>query len=100
MLSVVKKGVLCVQCVSEVADLADWILDVTWLYWKDSDNFEVAIVTAHNVLTCYAVVKGVSHMACYRSEVSCILYPMMTNSYLAMEILYVASLTFSEGILH
>lgn len=72
-----REGALYLQCLCEVVELSDWILDMNWVNWKDSDNYQVVLISAHNVLTCYAVEKGVPVLTHYRNEVSCILYPML-----------------------
>lgn len=61
--------------VSEVVQLADWLLDVTWLDWKDPDNYEVVAITAHNVLVKHKLVDGNLVSTQYQNEVRCILYP-------------------------
>lgn len=64
---------------SEVVELADWILDVKSLSWTDPDNYEIALITTHNVMVLYRVSNKVPKCIYHRSEVSCILYPKLTN---------------------
>ena len=61
--------------VTEVALLADWLLDVAWLSWEDTDNYGVLAITAHNVLIKHCMVKGELVSTRYPNEVICILYP-------------------------
>ena len=63
------------QCVSDVVELADWILDAILLRWEAEDSYAVAVMTAHNVLISYVVRDGKPVVDQYPSEVSCILYP-------------------------
>ena len=59
-----------------VVELSDWILDVTWLEWRGCEDYQLAILTAHNLLIHHVVENGRSVSTCYRNEVSCILYLM------------------------
>lgn len=61
--------------VCKTVELADWLLDMMWLEWKDPENYLVAAVTAHNVFCKHEVVRGELVSTHYRNEVSCILYP-------------------------
>ncbi len=69
------QGKVKIVPVCEVVHLADWLLDVTWLDWKDPSNYTVAAVTAHNVLVKHQLANGEPVSTRYQSEVSCMLYP-------------------------
>lgn len=75
MLELRNREKLVLLHVSEVVQLADWLLDVTWLDWKDPSNYQVVAVTAHNVLIKHKLVNGELVSTYYRNEISCILYP-------------------------
>lgn len=75
VLELVKDETMRLEHAHEAVDLADWLLDVTWLCWKNPMNYEVVAITAHNILIEYKLVEGKVAAAQYRSEVSCILYP-------------------------
>ena len=77
-------GDITLQYKSEVVELADWILDVKWLRWTNPDNYEIILVTTHNVLVSYKVSNKASECKYYCSEVSCILYPVLANKSLLL----------------
>lgn len=59
-----------------VVELPDWILDASWIHWKDPSSYQIVVITAHNVCISYKLVDGVADTDWYQSEVSCILYPL------------------------
>lgn len=62
-----------VVSMSELFELSDWILDVTWIAYSASKDFEVAVATAHNVVLLFnSSSRRAEH---FHSEVNCILYP-------------------------
>ncbi len=75
VVEILKGGGAGLQYICDVSELADWILDASWLAWKDSDNHQLVFITAHNVLVCRTAVEGMLTTVHYHSEISCILYP-------------------------
>lgn len=76
MVSLSRQGqTVCLECACDVAEASDWILDASLLRWEGPENWELAFITAHNVLVSYVMEKGHAAISHYHSEVNCILYP-------------------------
>ena len=93
VVALVKGSEASLQCICDASELADWILDASWLKWKDRDNYQVVFITAHNVLVCHTVDKGQPATIHYHSEISCILYPCSSRVYVKRSCRIISFLT-------
>ena len=61
-------------CRTDVIELSDWTLDACLLACKEEiGHFEIAAVTAHNVVVVYGSSTG--RLTTFLNEYNCILYP-------------------------
>ena len=71
ILSLLSCSLASLECVSDVQEVSDWILEAD--FWKEQSM--VVLVTAHNNIVIWDWVKK-SPLTSFECEIQCILYPL------------------------